>query len=69
MIVTCGVCNGALVFIFLQAISPNTILLAASAIDYCYGMVDPIAEISDIAVEKGLPFHVDACMGGFMLPW
>lgn len=32
-------------------------------------MVDPIEEISVIAVEKGLPLHVDSCIGGFMLPW
>lgn len=32
-------------------------------------MVDPVEEISDIALEKGLPLHIDACIGGFMLPW
>lgn len=55
--------------IVLQAISPDTILLAASATEYCYGMVDPIRQISDIAIEHGLPLHVDSCIGGFMLPW
>ena len=25
--------------------------------------------LSEIAVRRGLPLHVDACFGGFMLPW
>ncbi|KAL5013521.1 hypothetical protein ScPMuIL_007791, partial [Solemya velum] len=52
-----------------RAISPNTILLSASAPHFCHGIVDPIEEISDLAIQKGLPFHVDCCFGGFMLPW
>ncbi|XP_041361221.1 sphingosine-1-phosphate lyase-like [Gigantopelta aegis] len=52
-----------------NAITPNTILLAASAPQYCHGIIDPIEEISDIAVKRGLPLHIDACFGGFMLPW
>lgn len=52
-----------------QAITENTILLVASATEYCYGMVDPIEEVSGIALERGLPLHVDSCIGGFMLPW
>ncbi len=53
----------------MQAITPNTILLVASATEYCYGMVDPVEEVSQIAMDKGLPVHVDSCIGGFMLPW
>ena len=53
----------------LQAITSNTILLLASAPEYCYGMLDPISEISAMAVKRNLPMHVDACFGGFMLPW
>lgn len=49
------------------AITPNTILLAASAPSYAQGVVDPIREIGEIALEKNLLFHVDACMGGIML--
>ncbi len=53
----------------MKAITPNTILLVGSAPEYAYGMVDPLEDISTIALEKGLPMHVDACFGGFMLPW
>ncbi len=49
------------------AITPNTILLVASAPNYSQGVVDPIAKIGEIAQEKGLLFHVDACVGGIHL--
>jgi sphinganine-1-phosphate aldolase len=52
-----------------KAITANTILLLCSAPEYCYGMVDPVPTISRLAVRHNLPLHVDACFGGFMLPW
>lgn len=52
-----------------KRIDRNTVLLAASAPQYPHGMVDPIPEIGALAAQEGLPFHVDACFGGFMLPW
>lgn len=51
------------------AINRNTILLIGSAPQYCHGVVDPIERMSNLALKKGLPLHVDACFGGFMLPW
>ena len=32
-------------------------------------MIDPIAELSELARERGVGFHTDACLGGFVLPW
>ena len=52
-----------------QAITPNSILLAGSAVSYAHGVVDPIRELGEIALEHGLLLHVDACMGGFLLPY
>lgn len=52
-----------------RAITPNTILLVGSAVSYAHGVVDPIREIAEIAQRHGLLFHVDACMGGFLLPY
>ena len=52
-----------------KAIDRNTILIAASAPQYPYVTIDPIEELGQIALEKKIPFHVDACFGGFMLPW
>jgi len=52
-----------------QAITPNTILLIGSAPSYPQGVVDPIPELAALAQEHGLLCHVDACVGGFMLPF
>lgn len=51
-----------------QAITPNTILLVGSAVSYAHGVVDPIHELGQLALEHGLLLHVDACMG-FLLPY
>lgn len=52
-----------------RAITRSTIGVVASAPQYPHGVVDPIAEIAAIAQARGLPMHVDACVGGFVLPW
>lgn len=52
-----------------NAISPNTIMLVASAPSYPQGVVDPIVKIGEIALANQLLFHVDACVGGFVLPF
>jgi glutamate/tyrosine decarboxylase-like PLP-dependent enzyme len=49
------------------ALTPNTILLVASAPSYSQGVIDPIPEIGKIAQETNLLFHVDACVGGLHL--
>jgi sphinganine-1-phosphate aldolase len=52
-----------------KAIGWRTIGLVASAPQYPHGVIDPIEEIGALAEHHGLPFHVDACVGGFVLPW
>ncbi|MEL7121418.1 MAG: aspartate aminotransferase family protein [Bacteroidota bacterium] len=52
-----------------KAINKNTIFLAASAPVYPHGVMDPIEEVAALAKEFKLPMHVDACIGGYMLPW
>jgi sphinganine-1-phosphate aldolase len=52
-----------------KAIGWRTIGLVASAPQYPHGVIDPIAELGELAMEKKLPLHVDACVGGFVLPW
>lgn len=54
---------------FKRAISKNTILCVGSAPAYPHGVMDPITEMADIARQKDILFHVDACIGGFMLPF
>ena len=51
------------------AISENTILMVASAPSYPHGLIDPIKAIGSIAKKNNLLFHVDSCIGGFILPF
>jgi glutamate/tyrosine decarboxylase-like PLP-dependent enzyme len=50
-------------------VGPNTILVVGSAPQYPQGVVDPIPEIAALAQSVGANCHVDACMGGFVLPF
>src|SRR5690242_2882188 len=51
------------------AITPDTVLAAASAPSYAHGVVDPIPAIAAAAAERAVRFHVDACFGGWVLPY
>ncbi|MBM7771008.1 glutamate/tyrosine decarboxylase-like PLP-dependent enzyme [Actinokineospora baliensis] len=50
-------------------IDDRTALVAGSAPNYPHGVVDPIPELAAIAAARGIPFHTDACVGGFLLPF
>ncbi len=50
-------------------ITKNTVALVGSAANYAHGLIDPIEELSDIALEHDIGLHVDGCLGGFILPW
>lgn len=50
-------------------INDDTILLVGSAPQYPHGVIDPIEALGALARERGLFLHVDACVGGFLLPW
>jgi glutamate/tyrosine decarboxylase-like PLP-dependent enzyme len=52
-----------------QAITRNSVVLVGSAPSFPHGMVDPIEALSEVAKERGIGFHTDACLGGFVLPW
>ena len=52
-----------------DAITENTILLVGSAPGYAHGVVDPIPEIAQLALEHDLPCHVDGCVGGIHLSY
>ncbi|HEX5750600.1 MAG TPA: aspartate aminotransferase family protein [Archangium sp.] len=51
------------------AVGPRTVLVVGSAPSYPHGVMDPISELAAMAREKGVLFHVDACLGGFLLPF
>jgi len=52
-----------------KLVDENTIAIVGSACNYGYGTIDPIAALSDLALERGVGLHVDGCLGGFILPW
>ncbi len=52
-----------------RALTPRTVVLVGSAPCFPHGVIDPIAELASLAREQGLGLHVDACLGGFVLPW
>jgi len=52
-----------------KAVNSNTIAIVGVAGTTGLGVVDPISELSEIAVRKNLYLHVDAAFGGFVLPF
>lgn len=52
-----------------QAITPNTIMIVGSAVSYAHGVIDPIEGLAALAQSHDLLFHVDGCIGGFLLPY
>jgi len=51
------------------AVTADTILMVGSTPSYAHGVIDPITELGQIALEKDILLHVDACVGGFLLPY
>jgi len=52
-----------------DACTDDTIMVVGSAPTYPQGVIDPIGDIAALAFERGILCHVDACMGGFLLPF
>ncbi|KAM9327053.1 sphingosine-1-phosphate lyase 1 [Gastrophryne carolinensis] len=50
-----------------RAISKNTAMLVCSAPQFPHGVIDPIEEVAKLALRYNIPFHVDACLGGFLI--
>ena len=50
------------------AVDDTTVLVVASAPSYAHGVVDPVTEIAALAAQRGIRCHVDACIGGWVLP-
>ena len=51
------------------AVDSDTILIAGSAPSYPQGVVDPIEALAEVARGADIWMHVDACVGGFLLPF
>jgi glutamate/tyrosine decarboxylase-like PLP-dependent enzyme len=53
----------------MDAHAGRVVLVAVSAPSYAHGVIDPIAPVAAAAAERGIRCHVDACIGGWVLPW
>eukprot|EP01104_Vermistella_antarctica_P020389 TRINITY_DN8701_c0_g1_i1.p1 TRINITY_DN8701_c0_g1~~TRINITY_DN8701_c0_g1_i1.p1 ORF type:complete len:531 (-),score=181.18 TRINITY_DN8701_c0_g1_i1:158-1750(-) len=53
----------------ISACNSNTIMVVGSAPTFPHGVIDPIDEMGLFCQSKQIPLHVDACLGGFLLPW
>ena len=53
----------------LDAYSDRVVLMAASTPSYAHGVIDPIGPLAAAAAHRGIRFHVDACIGGWVLPF
>jgi glutamate/tyrosine decarboxylase-like PLP-dependent enzyme len=51
------------------AINERTIMLVGSAPSFPFGQIDPIERLAALARRHDLWFHVDACVGGFLIPF
>ncbi len=52
-----------------DATDAATMMIVGSAPCFPFGLIDPIEALSDLAVERDLWLHVDACVGGYLAPF
>eukprot|EP01061_Rhynchopus_euleeides_P028642 TRINITY_DN4671_c0_g1_i1.p1 TRINITY_DN4671_c0_g1~~TRINITY_DN4671_c0_g1_i1.p1 ORF type:complete len:558 (+),score=220.02 TRINITY_DN4671_c0_g1_i1:55-1728(+) len=50
-------------------VNSNTVCLVASAPHFPHGVIDPVEAIAEYGLKRGIPVHVDCCLGGFLLPF
>ncbi len=53
----------------IDAIDDRTVLVVVSAPSYAHGVIDPVPPIAAAAADRGVRCHVDACIGGWVLPY
>jgi glutamate/tyrosine decarboxylase-like PLP-dependent enzyme len=47
----------------------NTVMVVGSAPAYPHGIIDPLEALSALAMREGVWLHVDACVGGYIIPF
>ncbi|GAB3312594.1 aminotransferase class V-fold PLP-dependent enzyme [Geodermatophilus aquaeductus] len=52
-----------------EALDARAALVVVSAPSYPHGVLDPVGEVAALAAAAGVPCHVDACIGGWVLPF
>ncbi len=49
------------------AVNGDTLVMVGSAVSFPHGVMDDIEALSSYALKRGVGFHTDACLGGFIL--
>ncbi len=52
-----------------ELVDDDTALVVLSAPSYPYGVVDPVRDVAEYTSDRDVLLHVDACVGGFILPF
>ncbi len=52
-----------------ELLDDRTALVVVSAPSYPHGVLDPVVDVAALAAAAGVPCHVDACIGGWVLPF
>lgn len=55
--------------VMIERMGPDVALVVVSAPSYPHAAIDPIATVAAAALERGIDCHVDACIGGWVLPF
>lgn len=53
----------------IDSLDEQAALVVVSAPSYPHGVIDPVEEVAAAAQAAGICCHVDACIGGWILPW
>lgn len=53
----------------LDDVGERACLVVVSAPSYAHGVIDPVVAVAELAAPRGVPVHVDACIGGWVLPF
>jgi len=61
--------NGVNIDAVSKLVNKNTVMILGSAPEYPHGIIDPIEQLGEIATKHKVPLHVDACVGGYILPF
>lgn len=52
-----------------KTITKDTVMMLASMPSWAHGACDPVPELGEIASDRGIWLHVDACVGGLLAPF
>ncbi|KAJ2309391.1 Dihydrosphingosine phosphate lyase [Coemansia sp. RSA 2705] len=52
-----------------RAIDSDTVLIVGSSATYPHGVADDLVALNDLALKHKVGFHIDSCLGSFIMPF